>query len=122
MPGPAHKSCPADLDAGWRAIWNVAHADISERGWRDAYHPTLERYVRSLRAASESLAVIKAHGMTTLGSTGQVVLSPHWKVYTEACRIADKCAADLLLTPAARARVGDQVPVAKGGKFDGKFG
>lgn len=122
MAGPAWQGCPGDItDAGWRKKWDVAHADVSERGWRDAYHPKLEEYIRALMAAHAATAAIKAQGMTTEGSTGQTVLSPHWKVYVEATRIADKAAADLLLTPAARARVGDQGRPPAGGKFEGAF-
>lgn len=109
---PAWKGCPGDLGAEWRKVWDVAHSDVSERGWRDAYHPTLERYVRALKTASDALVRYVAEP-TSAGSKGQDVLSPHWKVYVEATRIADKSAADLLLTPATRAKVGDRPGGAK---------
>lgn len=111
------KGCPADLDAASKARWRTAHADISERGWRDAYHSTLERYVRALAMCDRAIATLADEGYTVDGSKGQPVQSPWWRTYVEACRVAESAASALLLTPAARAKLGDQSPPVTGSKF-----
>lgn len=121
---PAHKGCPGDLDATSKRRWQVAKAEIEKRGWRDSDHPTLERYIRLLRMMDRAIQHIEAEGevLDAGGSKGQPVANPWVKLYMDAAKAAETAADKLMLTPAARARLGEDPKPPGTGKFAGAFG
>jgi phage terminase small subunit len=115
---------PADLSADGRKRFKNIKAWIEDdRGWEDIYHPLLDSYVRALEVADQAwLAMGGRRGGGPLkligeGGAGQPVSSPEWKVWCEAKRAAKEFAAELGLTPKARAALGDATVKPSGSKF-----
>lgn len=129
--------CPDDLDRTSKTIWRKTRLLVNNEGrWRPEYSLLLERYVRALEVGrfarkriSDRAAKLAREGKgdemayLTHGSQGQLVQHPDLKTARDAEKDANEYARELLLTPAARAKIGDNAPTApKGGKFDGAFG
>lgn len=127
--------CPADLDRESKKVWRRTRLLLSkENRWRPEYSLLLERYVRAIEVGRLARTRISARAVAlarsgsgeemaylTHGSQGQLVQHPDLKTARDAERDANDYAKELLLTPAARAKLGDEVPT-KGGKFGGAFG
>lgn len=118
---PAVSGCPADLTSTGKARWRLARKAIdTERGWRDEYAPTLDSYIRALEVADKAWADLSKSGrleLISVGNAGQPVPAAEWKVWREAKAAARDFAAELGLTPKARAALGDATVKPSGGKF-----
>ena len=129
-------ACPADLDKQSKAVWKRTRTILKRDGrWRPEYSLLLERYVRAIevgrlarqRIAARAVELAKAgqgEGMAYLthGSQGQLVQHPDLKTAREAERDANEYGKELVLTPAARAKGGDDGQKPPAGKFGGAFG
>jgi P27 family predicted phage terminase small subunit len=124
--GHAVKGCPGDLTATGKERWRIAKSDLESEGrWRDAFHPTLERYVRALDIADRALEDLTQGGrlvLTALGSNGQTVQHPSVKTYWEAQRTAADAAEALGLSPRSRGKLGEPSGPPAGGKFGDRLG
>lgn len=93
--------------------------------------PGLEAEIRRLENAGEGISPddtkrvrevrreLSRDAFTAFGSQGQLVQHPDLKTAREAERDANDYATALLLTPAARQKLGDEKPAPAGGKFGG---
>lgn len=122
---------PADFDATARRAWRVALAELQTVGsWTPATGELLAAYCRALmaaRLARERIARRAAeHGddeaYTTHGSQGQKVQAPDLKTMRDAERDAVGYAAALMLTPAARKRLGIEAQRDGDAELDGDLG
>jgi len=103
---------------------------VKEGRWRPEYSLLLERYVTAVevgRLARERISDRaakdgEAAAYQTRGSQGQLVQHPDLKTAREAERDANEYARELMLTPAARAKMGEEPQKAARGKFAGAFG
>lgn len=130
MPDPVDViACPHNLDKRSKSIWTRTRNLIVKDGrWRPEYALLLERYVRALEVARLARERIAARAKTdpegaylARGAQGQIVQHPDLKTARDAERDAHEYAKELLLTPAARSKLGDDAPTKPGGKFAGKF-
>lgn len=128
-PLPAITGVPGDLSSTGKARWRLAKRALADR-WADEYAPTLDFYIRALEAADaawDDLTLHKATGtrhppvLTVEDSRGDVKSAPAWRVWREAKASANVAAAELGLTPKARAALGDATVKPSGGKFGGRF-
>ena len=122
-------SCPRHFDAASKRLWQRTRALLKDDGrWRPEFSPLLERYVGALERARLAMGRIVAReaageqGWTSLGAQRQLVQHPDVKTLREGERDAHEYARALLLTPAERAKLGDEKPPPSGGVFDGAFG
>ncbi len=122
---PDTSGCPSDLDPFSATVWKRTRHQLMKDGrWRPEYSLLLERYVRSCEVARKArgriairAAVDPDEAYTTRGSQGQLVQHPDLKTAREAERDANEYGKELILTPAARQKLGEQ-PVPSG-KFGG---
>jgi P27 family predicted phage terminase small subunit len=109
---------PSGLDAASKALWRLVVDDLTARGvLRDVDEPAIGRYVvaeQVARLARQRMAARAKRdpdsAYTTRGSMGQLVQHPDLKTAREAERDAASYAADLGVTPRARAVLREQLP------------
>ncbi len=104
---------PADLDEAARKLYRRVKDRLELDGlWENVTIPTVERYCRATQDAREArrrlahFLVDHPDDATVRGSHGQPTAHPDLKVIREAEKDAQQYAEALLLTPAARKRVG----------------
>lgn len=127
---PDTTTCPADLDRQSKAVWKKTRAILrKDSRWRPEYSLLLERYVRAIEVArlartriAERAVTDPTTAYTTRGSQGQLVAHPDLKVAKEAERDANEYARELVLTPAARSKMGEPEQPPTGGAFAGALG
>jgi len=97
---------PTDLDRKSKTLWRRLIAALTEQGtWNEKTDlELLERYVRALEAAREARETLRGVPRFVEGSQGQLVPHPAVKMLRDAELDAERFAASLLLTPAARRR------------------
>lgn len=126
-PNPDTTTCPDDLDRQSKAVWKKTRSLIRRDGrWRPEYSLLLERYVRAIEVARLARARIAKRAefdtdsaFTTRGSQGQLVQHPDLKTARDAEKDANEYARELVLTPAARAKMGEPDAAPTGGAFAG---
>jgi phage terminase small subunit len=127
---PDLTTCPRGFDTQSKRMWTRSRALLKAEGrWRPEYSPLLERYLLMLQHARHAQRRIddreKAEpgtGYIGRGVQKQPVEHPDVKGLRAALREANDYARELLLTPAAREKMGEEKPKPGPGKFGGAFG
>lgn len=106
IPASRRPTCPAQLSPAARKLWRLTLGDLPDGLVTRVDGPVLARWCEATALAADQARALAATGPVIMGArSGEIVVSPAWRVYRQAAELQVRLGEQLGLSPSARARL-----------------